>query len=77
MRDKREHDRNLNHRAAYMHIFADLVTSVLAVAALFGGKFFGYPRLDSIAGFVGGLLILKWSASLLGAKKARECCHCH
>ena len=54
-----------NLRAAYMHVLADAVTSVLAIAALLGGMFFGAAWLDAAMGIVGALLIARWSASLM------------
>src|SRR4030095_11247349 len=36
------HQHDLNLRAAYMHVLADAFTSVLAITALTGGKFFGW-----------------------------------
>jgi Co/Zn/Cd efflux system component len=47
-----------------MHVVADALTSVLAIAALLAGRFLGWTWLDAVAGIVGGLVILKWGASL-------------
>ncbi|AOY60369.1 CDF family Co(II)/Ni(II) efflux transporter DmeF [Desulfococcus multivorans] len=57
------HDHNL--RAAYLHVIADALTSVLAIAALISGKFFGWSFLDPVMGIVGGLLIARWAWGLL------------
>lgn len=57
------HDHNL--RAAYLHVIADAMTSVLAIAALFAGKIYGQVWLDPAMGIVGGLLIARWSWGLL------------
>ncbi len=57
------HDHNL--RAAYMHVIADALTSVLAIIALLTGKALGWVWMDPTMGIVGGLVILHWSASLL------------
>ena len=57
------HDHNL--RAAYLHVLADLMTSLLAIVALFGGKFFDLRLLDPIAGIVASLVVVKWTLSLL------------
>lgn len=54
-----------NFQAAYYHILADAVTSVLAIAALLSGKYFNIVYLDPMAGIMGGLLILSWSYKLL------------
>ncbi len=59
-----EHE-NLNFKAAYLHIAADAMTSVLAIAALLLGKYFGWVFLDPIIGIVGGIIIGKWSKDLL------------
>lgn len=57
------HDHNL--RAAYMHVLADTLTSLLAIIALFFGKYLGWYWLDAIMGIVGALVILKWTMGLL------------
>jgi cation diffusion facilitator family transporter len=59
-----QHDPNL--RAAYLHVLADALTSLLAVAALCCGKFFGWVWLDPVVGLVGCLVIASWAAGLLG-----------
>lgn len=56
------HDHNL--RAAYMHVLADAFTSVLAIAALIGGRYAGWTFLDPLMGIVGGIVILRWSVGL-------------
>ena len=57
------HDHNL--RAAYFHVLADALTSVLAIVALVFGKFLGWHWLDPLMGIVGGLVISRWSLGLL------------
>ncbi|MCA6058423.1 CDF family Co(II)/Ni(II) efflux transporter DmeF [Thalassolituus sp. ST750PaO-4] len=57
------HDHNL--RAAYLHVLADAMTSVLAIAALLGGKFFGLNWLDPLMGIVGALIISRWAIGLV------------
>jgi cation diffusion facilitator family transporter len=57
------HDHNL--RAAYLHVIADALTSVLAIVALLTGKAFGWVWMDPIMGIVGALIITKWSYGLL------------
>jgi cation diffusion facilitator family transporter len=56
---------NLNLRAAYLHVIADALTSVLAIAALLGGKYAGWTWLDPIMGIVGAIMIANWTRSLL------------
>lgn len=60
-----EHKENLNFKAAYMHILADALTSVMAIVALLMGKYFGLAFFDPLIGLVGGLIILKWAANLI------------
>ncbi len=57
------HDQNL--RAAYMHVLADALTSVLAIVALIAGKYFGWVWMDALMGIVGAVLITRWSIGLL------------
>ena len=57
------HDHNL--RAAYLHVMADALTSLLAIVALFTGKAFGWVWMDPAMGIVGALLITRWSYGLL------------
>ncbi|HLP00436.1 MAG TPA: CDF family Co(II)/Ni(II) efflux transporter DmeF [Opitutaceae bacterium] len=56
---------DLNLRAAYLHVLADALTSVFAIAALLGGKYFGWNWLDAIVGIVGAVLISRWALSLV------------
>jgi cation diffusion facilitator family transporter len=58
----RGQDHNL--RAAYFHVLADALTSVLAIVALLGGRYFGWTFLDSAMGIIGGLVIARWSYGL-------------
>lgn len=60
---RHHHDHNL--RAAYLHVVADALTSVLAIVALFTGKLLGWTWMDPVMGIVGALIILKWSHGLL------------
>ncbi len=57
--------RDLNLRAAYLHVLADAFTSVLAILALTGGKFFGWAWLDPVVGIVGSGVVFSWAYSLL------------
>jgi cation diffusion facilitator family transporter len=56
------HDHNL--RSAYFHVLADTLTSVLAIAALVGGRYAGLVFLDPIMASVGSVVILRWSIGL-------------
>lgn len=57
------HDHNL--KAAYLHVLADAMTSVLAIAALLGAKLAGWSWLDPAMGMVGAALVAHWSWGLL------------
>lgn len=57
------HDNNL--RSAYVHVLADALTSVLAIAALLGGRYLGWNWLDPVMGMVGAVVIAIWSCSLI------------
>lgn len=59
------HNEDYNFKAAYYHILADALTSILAIAALLAGKYFHLVFLDSIIGILGGILILKWAYGLI------------
>lgn len=54
-----------NFRAAYVHVLADSLTSVLAIVALLGGQFYGLAWLDPVMGIVGAAVIAVWSISLV------------
>ena len=68
-RDEHEHDhthhQDHNIRAAYLHVIADALTSVLAIIALTTGRFFGWVWMDPIMGIVGAFIIARWSYGLL------------
>jgi cation diffusion facilitator family transporter len=55
-----------NLRAAYLHVLADALTSILAIAALTVGKFWGWAFMDPIMGIIGAIVITRWSYGLLG-----------
>lgn len=57
------HDNNM--RSAFMHVLADALTSVLAIAALLAGRYLGWVWLDPVMGIVGGIVIAIWSWNLL------------
>jgi len=61
--DHHHHDHNL--KAAYLHVLADALTSVLAITALLMGKYFGWNRLDAAVGIVGSVVISRWALGLL------------
>ncbi|MBL0220567.1 MAG: CDF family Co(II)/Ni(II) efflux transporter DmeF [Myxococcales bacterium] len=55
---------DFNMRAAYIHILADALTSVMAIVALSLGKWAGLWFLDPLTGLVGGIVIVWWAISL-------------
>jgi cation diffusion facilitator family transporter len=57
------HDHNLI--SAYLHVLADALTSLLAIFALLGAKFFGFVWADPLMGIVGAILVARWSLGLL------------
>jgi len=59
------HHHDLNLRAAYLHVLADAATSLLAIAALVGGKYMGASWLDPVMGLVGTALVARWATGLL------------
>jgi cation diffusion facilitator family transporter len=74
-----EHDHHHNHHrhdhhhggsdhnlhGAYLHVLADSLTSILAIAALLMGKYFGAIWTDPAMGIVGAVMIARWSWLLL------------
>ena len=68
--DDHEHDHHHGHahdsniRAAYVHVLADAITSVLAIVALLAGRFYGLVWMDPAMALVGVGVILSWSVGL-------------
>lgn len=61
--DHEGHDHNL--RAAYLHVVADALTSVLAIAALLAGRYLGWAWLDPSVAIIASVVILRWGFGLL------------
>ncbi len=59
--DARDH----NLRAAYFHVLADALTSILAIVALLAGRLYGWVFLDPLMGVVGAVVIAIWSLGLM------------
>jgi cation diffusion facilitator family transporter len=65
-----EHDKpkvgtiDWNMRAAYIHILADAMTSLMAIAAISIGYWTDIWYLDPIVGIVGGVVIAVWAVGL-------------
>jgi cation diffusion facilitator family transporter len=64
-RNHQHHHHDHNLRAAYAHVLADALTSVLAIGALLAGRFYGWVWLDPAMGVVGAVIIAHWALGLL------------
>jgi len=62
-RDGDDHDHNL--KAAYLHVLADALTSILAIFALLTAKYIGLIWMDPFMGIVGAILVSRWSFGLI------------
>jgi cation diffusion facilitator family transporter len=56
---------DVNSKAAYLHVVADALTSILAIIALLAGRYFQFSVLDPLMGIVGGTLITVWAVGLI------------
>lgn len=65
--EQHEHDHHHDHnlRAAYLHVLADALTSLLAIVALTVGKYWGWIWLDPAMGLVGSVVIGRWAYGLV------------
>lgn len=61
-----EHE-DYNFKSAYMHVIADILTSILTIIALFTIKYTGITYLDPAVGIISGLVIVKWAINLIKA----------
>lgn len=59
------HGDDANMRAAYLHVLADALTSVMAIAALLAGRYLGWWWLDPLTGLIGAVVIARWSWTLM------------
>ena len=59
------HAHDTNIRAAYVHVLADAMTSVLAIVALLSARFFGAVWMDPAMALIGVCVILSWSFGLV------------
>lgn len=59
------HGQDNNLRAAYLHVLADALTSVLAIVALLLGRAYGWFWADPVMGIVGAIVISRWSWGLI------------
>jgi len=63
--DHGDHHKDHNMAAAYVHVLADALTSVLAIVALLVGMTAGWVWLDPVIGLLGAFVIARWSLSLM------------
>jgi len=54
-----------NIRAAYLHVIADALTSLSAIAGLTAAMIWDIAYIDTIAAIISSLVIIKWSIGLL------------
>ncbi len=64
------HRQDTNYRAAYVHVVADALTSVLTIAGLSAAWAFGWTFMDPLVGLFGTVVILSWAVSLVRAAGA-------
>jgi len=60
-----DHDHDHNLRAAYLHVLADALTSILAIVALILAKYADLIWMDPLMGIAGAILVSSWAFSLL------------
>jgi cation diffusion facilitator family transporter len=81
LRDEHDHDhhdhghdhgqsRDLNLRAAYVHVLADAAVSILAVVGLITARQFGWLWIDAAMGIIGAAVISNWAFGLMRAAGA-------
>lgn len=59
------HSADHNFRGAYLHVLADALTSLLAIAALGSGAVLGWLWPDAAVGLLGSLLVGRWAWGLV------------
>ena len=57
--------RDNNLRAAVVHVLADAAVSILVIAGLVVGLFFGWTWMDPAVGLVGAVVIAAWAYTLI------------
>jgi len=62
--------RDMNLRAAYVHVMADAAVSVLAIVGLLAGRQLGWVWMDAVMGLVGACVIVNWSWGLMRGASA-------
>ena len=64
------HTRDLNLRAAYVHVLADAAVSILAVAGLIIARELEWLWIDAAMGIIGAAVISNWAFALMRAAGA-------
>ena len=59
------HSEGHSMRATYLHVLADLLTSIGAILALAAGMFLAWDWLDPVVGMVSALVIFVWARGLI------------
>lgn len=59
------HEKDLNLQSAYLHVIADALTSIFAILALLGAKYYQWNWLDPFVGIIGSFLIFRWTFMLI------------
>ncbi|MEO8314498.1 MAG: CDF family Co(II)/Ni(II) efflux transporter DmeF [Pseudomonadota bacterium] len=62
--DQAHAHQDTNLRAAYVHVLADALTSVLAILGLLAGRYLNWIWMDAAAGLLGAAVIAHWSFGL-------------
>jgi cation diffusion facilitator family transporter len=65
-----QHSRDLNLRAAYVHVLADAAVSILAVIGLVIARELGWLWIDAAMGIIGAAVISNWALGLVRAAGA-------
>ncbi|MEW6619478.1 MAG: cation diffusion facilitator family transporter [bacterium] len=59
------HEKDLNLQSAYIHVITDALTSIFAIIALLGTKYYHWNWLDPFVGIIGSFLIFRWTLMLI------------
>lgn len=62
--ENHHHEKDLNLQSAYLHVIADALTSIFAILALLGAKYYQWNWLDPFVGMLGSFLIFRWTFML-------------
>jgi len=54
-----------NIKAAYLHVLADTLTSLIAIVGLILAKYLSFNHFDTVGGLIGAAVIIKWAIGWL------------